>query len=340
MLKRWMHSREQYHAFKTDNRKVREFEWGTEFVNANLNGQNPHDFFHQYSKNILQNSDDFFYLPENINFKTQDSELKTLDLEWQSAIKTTCENNNRVVAKFFPAENKRTAVVILPHWNAPAESYYGLCKLFNMRGMSALRLTMTYHESRMSPDLERADHLVAPNIGRTLQSTQQAVLDTKACVRWLKQQGYERVGIVGTSIGSCVAFLAFTHDNDIEAGVFNHVSGYFADVVWAGLSTYHVRESIEKVVKLDDLREFWRPISPMGHIEKLKENPRPQKYIYTLYDLSFPVDLSRETIKKIKEVSPQAESSWLPCGHYTLGESPWKYIDGLKITSFIKKHLR
>jgi hypothetical protein len=335
MLKRWMHNRERYFAFLTDNRKVREFEWGTEFVGGN--GGNPHEFFQKYSKEILANSDEFFRLPENIEFSKID---ENNEIFWQSAIKTTCENNNRVVAKLFPVENKRTAVVILPHWNAPAESYYGLCKLFNMRGMSALRLTMPYHESRMSPDLERADHLVAPNVGRTIQSTRQAVLDTKACVRWLKQQGYERVGIVGTSIGSCVAFLSFTHDNDIEAGVFNHVSGYFADVVWRGLSTYHVRESIEKVVKLDDLREFWRPISPMGHIEKLKENPRPQKYIYTLYDLSFPLDLSRETIKKIKEIAPQAESSWLPCGHYTLGESPWKYLDGFKITSFIKKHLK
>jgi hypothetical protein len=335
MLKRYMHNREKYFAFLTDNRKVREFEWGTEFVGGN--GGNPHDFFTNYSKDILANSNDFFSLPNAINYEPIS---ENNEIFWTSAIETPCENNNRVVAKLFPVNNKRTAVVVLPHWNAPAESYYGLCELFNKRGMSALRLTMPYHESRMSPDLERADHLVAPNIGRTLQSTRQAVLDTKACVRWLKNEGYERVGIVGTSIGSCVAFLSFTHDNDIEAGVFNHVSGYFADVVWAGLSTYHVRESIEKVVSLNDLREFWRPISPMGHIEKLKENPRPQKYIYTLYDLSFPVDLSRETIKKIKETSPQAESSWLPCGHYTLGESPWKYIDGWKITSFLKKNLR
>ena len=30
----------------------------------------------------------------------------------------------------------------------------------------------------------------------------------------------------------------------IDAGVFNHVSGYVADVVWQGLSTYHVKEGI------------------------------------------------------------------------------------------------
>ena len=338
MLKRYMHNREKYHAFKTDNRIVRDFDWGTEFAAGN--GGNPHDFFTKYTKDVLTNSDEFFSLPTNIEYTTSDSGLGTLDLTWTSAIETPSAENNKVVAKFFPVNNKRTAVVVLPHWNAPAESYFGLCELFNKRGISALRLTLPYHESRMPPELERADYLVAPNVGQTLQSVRQAVLDTKAAVRWLKNEGYERVGIVGTSIGSCVAFLAFTHDKTIEAGVFNHVSGYVADVVWQGLSTYHVRESIEKVVSLNDLREFWRPISPMGHVARLKDDSRPQHYIYTLYDLTFPIDLSRETVKEIKRVSTTASSSWIPCGHYTLGESPWKYIDGWKITSFLKKNLR
>jgi hypothetical protein len=335
MLKRWMHTRERHHAFLTDNRIVRDFQWGTEYFDGN--GEDPHSFFENFSKNILANSDEFFALPKEIKFSNLDSNN---EITWQSAVTTNCDNNDTVVAKFFPVDNKKSAVVVLPHWNAPKESYFGLCELLNKFGMNALRITLPYHETRMSPELVRADYLVAPNVGQTLQSVKQAVLDTKAAVRWLKEQGYERVGIVGTSIGSCVAFLAFTHDKTIETAVFNHVSGYFADVVWDGLSTYHVRESIEKQVKLDDLREFWRPISPMGYAEKLRGDMRPQHYIYTLYDLSFPVELSKKTIEQIKEISTVATSSWLPCGHYTLGDTPWKYIDGWKIASFLRKNLR
>ena len=193
----------------------------------------------------------------------------------------------------------------------------------------------------MPPELERADHLVAPNIGRTIQSIRQSVLDTKAAVRWLKQEGYERVGIVGTSIGSCVAFLAFIHDKTIDAAVFNHVSGYVADVVWHGLSTYHVREGLENHIKLEELREFWAPISPMVYMDKLaKMQERPQRYIYTLYDLSFPVDLSRDTMEALNKHGIKHSEVKIPCGHYTLGEKPWVYLDGYKIISFIRKHLR
>jgi pimeloyl-ACP methyl ester carboxylesterase len=193
----------------------------------------------------------------------------------------------------------------------------------------------------MPPELERADYLVAPNVGRTLQSLRQSVVDTRAAVRWLKQQGYEKVGVVGTSIGSCVGFFAFAHDLTIDAGVFNHVSGYVADVVWRGLSTYHVKEGIGNNVSLDELREFWLPISPMVYMDRLaKLPPRPQRYIYTLYDLTFPVDLSRRMMKALREHDIEHSAVKIPCGHYTLGEKPWVYLDGWKIVSFLRKHLR
>jgi dienelactone hydrolase len=206
--------------------------------------------------------------------------------------------------------------------------------------MTALRLTLPYHEERRPPELERAEHLVCSNIGRTIQSMRQAVLDTRAAVRWLREQGIERIGILGTSIGSCTAFLAFTHDPAIDVGVFNHVSGYFADVVFKGISTHHVRESIEPHVTLEDLREIWAPISPLPHIPRLlKMTPRPMRFIAARYDLTFPVDMSKQVIEAVKSRGVDLDVVWLPCGHYTLAELPWKAIDAWKIATFFRKHL-
>src|SRR5258708_39469710 len=144
--------------------------------------------------------------------------------------------------------------------------------------MTALRLTLPYDEERRRAELERADHLVGSNIGRTIQSMRQAVLDTRAAVRWLRGQGFERIGILGTSIGSCIGFLTFAHDPAIDVGVFNHVSGYVADVVWQGISTQHVRQGIETDLTVDELREFWTPISPVPSIPRLLERkPRPSR---------------------------------------------------------------
>ncbi len=334
-----MHEKERYYAMLNDNRLVYPFAWGTEFVAENANGENPRKVLTENSRRILENSDEYFFQPEISDFQ-----LNGENLTWTSAIKTPSPENDVVHARYFPAMKNgklsRSAVIVLPHWNAPPDSYVALCKVLNKVGISALRLTMPYHEARMPPDLERADWLVSTNVGRTLQSVRQAVVDTRAAVTFLKKQGFEKVGIVGTSIGSAIAFLAMVHDWQIDAAVFNHVSGYFADVVWQGISTYHVREGLEKEVSLEDLREFWLPISPMAYMKKLAaQSERPKRFIYALYDLSFPVELSRETIKALKDHGIKHDSTALPCGHYTLGEKPWVYVDGWKIVTFLRKHL-
>ena len=354
MLKRYMHNKERHFAMLDDNRVAHPFDWGTEYITDHANGDDPRKLFSDFSRNTLAHSEEFFFCPDISDYRLESrlqaassskedllkQELQTLT--WTSGITTPSPENNTVYAKYFPADNnKKAAVLVLPHWNAKAGTYFDLCKIFNKVGMSALRLTLPYHEERMPLELERAEYLVAPNVGRTLQSLQQAVVDTRSAVKWLKEQGFEKIGIVGTSIGSCVGFFAFTHDMQIDTAVFNHVSGYPADVVWHGLSTYHVKESMDGNIALDDLREYWLPISPMAYMDRLaKLPPRPQRYIYTLYDLSFPVDLSRDTIKALKHHKIKHSAVTIPCGHYTLGVKPWVYYDGYKIVSFLRKHLK
>jgi pimeloyl-ACP methyl ester carboxylesterase len=354
MLKRYMHKRERHLAMLNDNRVVRPFEWGLEFIGEDLAAENPDELFAEYARKAIEKSDEFFSAPTDLDYLVRPAPAKPDDVKperetesaiqtitWPSSVSTSSKENNTARATYFPHYSRRAAVIVLPHWNAKAGTYFDLCKFLNKVGLSALRLTLPYHEERTPPELERADYLVGPNVGRSLQSVKQAVADTRACVRWLKDQGYEKVGIVGTSIGSCVAFLAFVHDLEIDAAVFNHVSGYMADVTWHGLSTYHVREGFGDNLELDELREYWMPVSPMAYMKKLAaQEPRPQRYIYTLYDLSFPVELSRDTMKALRKHKIKHSRAAIPCGHYTLGEKPWVYLDGYKIISFLHKNLK
>jgi dienelactone hydrolase len=169
----------------------------------------------------------------------------------------------------------------------------------------------------------------------------QAVLDTRAAVSWLKNAGYERIGILGTSVGSCIAFLAFAHEPALDAGTFNHVSGYVADVVWRGLSTQHVREGFGNHLTLDELRQYWAPVSPLPFMPRVAEMAqRPMRFIVARYDLTFPVDLTHAAIAEARQHDLPLDVVWLPCGHYTTGELPWKAIDAWKIASFFRKHFR
>jgi dienelactone hydrolase len=336
----WMRAREVAHTKRDDNRVVRPFAWGLEYIAEHVNGDDPRDVFTSFSANTMQASEQFYELPEIMDFKLQDRILT-----WTSAVHTPSAENNLARARLFTPKRERrnkprAAVLVLPQWNAQPDSHVEACRIFNGLGMTALRLTLPYHEERRPPELERAEHLVSSNIGRTIQSMRQAVLDARAGVRWLQQQGFERIGVLGTSIGSCTAFLTFAHEPAIDVGIFNHVSGYFADVVWQGISTRHVRQGIEKELTLEELREFWRPISPVPFIPRLLHmKPRPMRFIAAKYDLTFPVDLSRAVIDEVRRLGIELDVYWLPCGHYTTAELPWKAIDAWKIATFMRKHL-
>ncbi|HEY6045776.1 MAG TPA: hypothetical protein VIU65_04185 [Pyrinomonadaceae bacterium] len=335
-----MRAREIAHTKRDTNRVVRPFAWGLEFITGHVNGNDPRAVLARHSKQAMAASEQFYELPEIPDYKLEDQMLT-----WTSAVKTPSPENNVARARLFTPRRERknkprAAILVLPQWNAQPDSHVEACRIFNGLGITALRLTLPYHEERRPAELERAEHLVSSNIGRTIQSMRQAVLDARAAVRWLKQQGFERIGVLGTSVGSCTAFLTFTHDPAIDVGVFNHVSGYFADVVWKGISTLHVRESMEPNLTLDELREFWKPISPVPFIPRLLGmKPRPMRFISAKYDLTFPADLSREVIDGVRSLGIDLDVVWLPCGHYTLAEMPWKAIDAWKIATFFRKHL-
>jgi hypothetical protein len=268
-------------------------------------------------------------------------------LRFTSPERTPYPDNDQVNARWYPApEHKdpkrpRQAIVVLPQWNADGFSHNSLCTIFNQMGISALRLSMPYHDIRRPKELERSDYAVSANIGRTLSACRQAVVDIRCCVDWLEEQGYEQFGVLGTSLGSCYTYLASAHDARIRVNAFNHVSTAFGDVAWAGQSTRHVQQALADAgLTQSRLRGLWSSISPCSYYDKIAELEAsgPGKkvlMVYANYDLTFPKEYSLEVVDTFRRMDVDFEPRVLPCGHYTTGETPYQYIDGWYLGSFV-----
>jgi hypothetical protein len=350
MLQRFFHAWERRLAASTTNRVVRPFEWGLDWMpttpRANGSGANPAAVLNDWVSEVMTDTDAFFASPPTDSYAlgaaADDGErLLTFD----SALHTPHSENNTVYARIFPpkvkgqvlARDRRAAVVVLPQWNSDANGHVGLTKLLAMSGMTGVRLSLPYHDRRMPAELQRADYIVSSNVTRTLQVCRQAVMDARRAVAWLHREGYERIGILGSSLGSCLSLLTTAHEPLIRAQALNHISPYFADVVWRGLSTAHVREGLDGHIELDLLRQLWRPISPSWHLERLRD--RKTLLVYARYDLTFPVDLSRELVRQFRAQQIPFELATLRCGHYTSGKAPFKFIDGWILARFLRKAL-
>jgi len=225
----------------------------------------------------------------------------------------------------------------MPQWNADAISHNVFGRLFNRFGVSVLRLSMPYHDIRRPAELERSDYATSANIGRTINSCRQAVVDVRSCMDWLETQGYTQFGVLGTSLGSCYAFIAAAHDARLRVCAFNHASTYFGDVVWEGQSTRHVHAAFEEAGLSQELvRKMFLGISPMAYMERFRATPKRVLVVYAKYDLTFPLHLSLEVLKNFDRGGIDYVSKVLPCGHYTTGETPYKYMDGWQLASFLR----
>jgi dienelactone hydrolase len=349
--------------------------------------EDPLDLMVEVNQAILANSEHFFgyqrptdfrledrhplLFPTNVRPETLEKDARIrqraqegkLDrvqfLRFTSPERTPYAENDLVNARWYPADPEKQkgkpkqAIVVMPQWNADAFSHNALCSLFNRFGISALRLSKPYHDVRRPSELERSDYAVSSNIGRTLSATRQAVVDIRCCLDWLEGQGYEQFGVLGTSLGSCYAFLASAHDRRLRVNAYNHVSAAFGDVVWQGQSTRHIRQALEAAgLTQSDLAHIWAGVSPVHYHERFVKLGRPQiggapnpdakkiLLVYADYDLTFPLEYSLKVVEAFEADGLDFQKRVLPCGHYTTGETPFQYMDGWHLGSFVYRAFR
>ena len=369
---KWMFSWETSLTTRDTNRIVRPLEWGFDWLSS-PSPETPStnlDRMIALNADLVAHADQFFsyntptdfrlerrhpqLFPTNVRPETlaQDADLQRKAaagqlpvadfLRFTSPIRTRYPENDTVNARWYPADpakqagKPRQAIIVMPQWNADAFSHNALCTLVNRFGISALRLSKPYHDIRRPAELERSDYAVSSNIGRTVAACQQAVVDIRCCIDWLEQQGYTQFGVLGTSLGSCYAFIAAATDPRLRVCAFNHASTWFGDVVWTGQSTRHIRTAFEREgLTQDQVRQLFTAVSPMSYMQHFAAHPKRCLVVHATYDLTFLREFSLDVLRNFDQYQVDYISRVLPCGHYTTGETPYKYLDGWYLGSFM-----
>jgi len=333
----------------------------------------PHEFFDYVTPTDFRIEQHFPELyPTNVRPETLEQERewkrrakagelrRSPFLRFSSAVSTPYPENDTVNARWYEAKQgvedrqvegrerprPKQAMIVMPQWNADAFSHNVICEMFNRFGISCLRLSKPYHDVRRPAELERSDYAVSANVGRTLAACRQAVVDIRSCVDWLESQGYTQIGVMGTSLGSAYAFIAAAMDSRLRVCAFNHASTQFGDVVWTGQSTRHVKAAFEHAgLTQAEVRAMFAGVSPMsfmasfaatGEARDAGDVKRRTLVIYAPYDLTFVVKYSLEVLENFSAHGVDYVAKVLPCGHYTMGETPYKYLDGWYLGSFIR----
>ena len=218
------------------------------------------------------------------------------------------------------------------------DGHVGLCKLLAWNGMSALRLSLPYHDRRMPPELHRADYIVSANVARTVQVCRQAVLDARRAIAWLAAHGYERIGILGTSLGSCLALLTTAHEPLIRGGSAEpHLAAFR-------------RRGVARPVDASRARRARRPhrarsaanavaADQPALVSRAPARPQDAARLRAIRpDVSGRI-CPRIWSRRSASCGIPHEVAVLRCGHYSTGKAPFKFVDGWILTRFLKRAL-
>lgn len=319
------------------NRTPYPFEWGLNWLDlpAETDDFSASAALERFNVAAVASSEEFF------SHRPREFEFSGTTLRFASQLATPYAENNTAWAEYFPSpRSKGRAVLVIPQWNSDNGSHFGLCRLLQRLGISALRLSKAYHHKRRPPETKRADYHVSANLGRTIHATRQSVVDARACLDWLESKGYQRLAVLGTSLGSCVALLTVAHDPRVAAAVFNHVSMNFSDVVWTGLSCRHIRATLEGRVTQEQMRRYWQVISPSAYLNRLaNRNSLESLLIWAGHDTTFRPEYSRQVLEGFASRQMRYRTFYLPCGHYTTAKPPFVWMDGFAMSRFLLDQL-
>jgi pimeloyl-ACP methyl ester carboxylesterase len=231
--------------------------------------------------------------------------------------------NSVARAQVYESGRRRRAIVLLPYWNAPRESGRPFGALLARCGVTCVQLSLPFHDERRTAGVGFARELACENLGLTIASNRQAVLDARACLTWLEQEGYRRIGIVGVSIGASIASIVAAIDARVRAAALLLMADDFADAVWTGSATSHVRQSLERVFTRDDVRAAWSIISPASYAARLSARLDRLLIVSGELDTVFLPQLTRAYVERLRALG--LSPTWIRygCGHYTLALPPY-----------------
>jgi hypothetical protein len=232
-------------------------------------------------------------------------------------------SNSVARAQIYDSGRRRRAIVLLPYWNAPREACRPFGTLLARCGVTCIQLSLPYHDERRTNDVGFARELVCENLGLTIRSNRQAVLDARACLTWLEQEGYQRIGIVGVSIGASIASIVAAIDGRVRAAALLLMADDFADVVWTGSATRHVRLSLERRFSRDDVRSAWSVISPASYAARLSARLDRLLIVSGELDTVFLPELTRDYVERLRRLGLCPTWIRYGCGHYTLALPPY-----------------
>ena len=251
------------------------------------------------------------------------------DVTFQSDITTSDEENNTFECIVTDSGSKDHALIVFHHWYA-RNRYSTFSKFFASRGVTVIEATLPYHFGRGSDEYAE-EKLFNANLGLTVRSIRQSVLDGRKIVRWLDGQGYGKISVVGMCLGGTVAGLIAAQEVRVDKAVLMVTAASPADLVWSAETLKALRVRIEPAMSLEELRTAWGLINLEKHAWSLSRSNLDMMFLLGNDDTIVRPEASDRLIEQLVKCNRSPEVLRLNCGHSSIGIFPYNIIAAKKV---------
>ena len=202
------------------------------------------------------------------------SGVRIFSVRFPSAVTSPHPVNNIVHGELFLPRNpgRYPAVIVLDILDGKQLVSRGEALWLAQHGIAAMTVVMPYYGPRRPSEVPH--RMLSPNIELSLQNVRQAVLDCRRAAAFLAahpQVNPDRLGVVGTSLGSFVGSLVAAAEPRVRSACLLLGGGGLVDAFW-----HHPRAmAITPVLQLFGiskgvLAKQIAPVDPLTYADQLK----------------------------------------------------------------------
>lgn len=140
------------------------------------------------------------------------------------------------------------------------------------RGVASAIMTLPYHIERAPAGFASGELAIQPNVAHLRETMIQSLWDIRRLIDFLASKSefeHRNYGIMGTSLGSIVASLAFAVDPRLKYGGFCLAGADIAHIIWNSSRVVGEREALRKQGYTEErLRQELLSIEPLTYLQK------------------------------------------------------------------------
>jgi dienelactone hydrolase len=216
-----------------------------------------------------------FEVKQTLKYTLHQSRVKVYDISFPSAVVSQHLENNTVVGEYFEPMNpagKTPAVLVLDIMQGNQMVSRGQAVWLASRGIAAVTIHMPYYGPRR-PANSRLK-MITVDVQQSVANVQQAVLDGRRAVAWLANLpnvDRDRLGVVGTSLGSFIAGLVAASEPLANRACLLLSGGALVDSFYDHPKAEFLRTISAYIPGTKDgLKRLIAPVDPITYADALK----------------------------------------------------------------------